>query len=51
LKRVNGVPSDLSVDQVGWLNHLRQEGYRAEWHKGGEAMFNDLVAYLEGKIE
>lgn len=51
LKRLNGVPSDLSDEQRDWLESLRSMGYRAEWHKGGRAMFDDLLAYLRGEIE
>ena len=51
LKRINGVPSDLSDDQRDYLAFLSRSGYRAEWHKGGRAMFADLLAYVRGEIE
>jgi len=46
LKRQNGVPSDLSEEQAQWLLWLREQGHRAGWHKGGLAMFADLMEYL-----
>lgn len=44
LKRVMyEYPSD---EQYVWLTRLRTEGYWANWHRGAEAVFSDLIAYL-----
>ncbi len=45
LKRVKyEYPRD---NQYEWLERLRGQGYWANWHRGAEAMFADLVRYLE----
>lgn len=46
LKRYGGTPSNLSSDQKEWLAFLKEEGYRAEWHRGWQAMWTDLLWYL-----
>ncbi len=45
LKRVkHEYPRD---NQYDWLKRLRGCGYWANWHRGAEAMFADLIHYLQ----
>ena len=46
LKRFGGCPSDLSDDQVRWLDFLTRHGSYAQWHKGWEAAWESRLWYL-----
>jgi len=48
MKRRGGVPSDLSIEQRGWLARLNNEGYRAVVAYGWEDAVKQIQAYLGG---
>lgn len=50
MKRLKGVPSDLSDDQEEFIQFTNEQGYYATWCKGWEAAKQVITDYLEGRV-
>lgn len=47
LKRKDGTPSDVTLEQRAWLDRLSVQGYRASVAFGWEDAANQITAYLD----